>query len=408
MLKILTDNRLKNYSAAFAFFLMFSFGVVLLLAPIIGSHADTVNIGAEVNEVISISTSDDDVQLSLVPSGAGSTTSGSVDVSVSTNSAYGYELYFSSVDENTAMTSDISESTISSNFETTALANLPSNSWGYSLDNTDFTKIPAFSAQARIKKVDHLPTGNEMLTTTHFGTKVTTTLPSGTYSKDVVFSAVTGIPPVPVLAMQTFSCSSLGDVNDTEVLTDLRDGNTYTVKKLADNKCWMVENLKLEDYELSSADSNIPSGETFTLPIGHNPPLVDGSTSDLYIDATYGGYYNYYAATAGWGTGATIGNSPKDICPKGWHLPTGDSNGDFATLKAAYTNGDLFTDAGYSKSGVYSVGDTRNSYLGITANYWTSTVTDSRTTKHIFVMGTTSFSGDTSISASMTIRCLTE
>ncbi len=408
MLKILTDNRFRNCIAAFAFFLMFSFGATMIMAPIFGSHADTVNVGAEVNEVISISASDDDVYLSLVPSATGATSSGSVDVSVSTNSRYGYELYFSSIDENTAMASDTTESTINSNFETTALANLPANSWGYSLDNTDFTKIPALSSQARIKIIDHLPSGNEMLTTTHFGTKVTTTLPSGSYSKDVVFSAVAGVPPAPVLSMQTFACSSLADVNDTVVLTDTRDGSTYTVKKLADEKCWMTDNLILENYELSSSDSNIPSGETFTLPIGHNPPLVDGSTSDLYIDATYGGYYNYYAATAGWGTGATVGNSPKDICPKGWHLPTGDSNGDFATLKAAYTNGDLFTDAGYSKSGVYSAGDTGNSYLGMTANYWTSTVTDSRNAKQIFVMGANSFSGDVSISSSMPIRCLTE
>lgn len=51
----------------------------------------------------------------------------------------------------------------------------------------------------------------------------------------------------------------------------------------------------------------------------------------------YGGYYTWNAATAG--TGASTTYSSRDasssICPKGWRLPTGDSDGDFKVLNDA-------------------------------------------------------------------------
>ena len=174
-------------------------------------------------------------------------------------------------------------------------------------------------------------------------------------------------------------CSSLAQGSVT-ALTDSRDNDTYAVAKLADGKCWMIENLRLDDSaELSSSNTHNPS-----LPItnvySENPTTSDhlSPTTDptqtawcttnssacddqsmvatnnttLFTDNTassydassnvysYGNYYNWYSATGGHGKyGSNYGSSytaPGDICPAGWHLPTGkDATGEFGLLDIA-------------------------------------------------------------------------
>ncbi len=167
-------------------------------------------------------------------------------------------------------------------------------------------------------------------------------------------------------------------LSSVTALTDERDGNTYAIAKLADGKCWTIENLRLADKDNSNNDIDLSSTNT------HNPSLpltnvYDSSTtsnhlsptSSLAYDATnapegwcatfssacddqsrlrtdntvlftnntasgysassnvysYGNYYNWYSATAGHGKyGSSYGNgyhAPGDICPTGWHLPKG-------------------------------------------------------------------------------------
>lgn len=139
--------------------------------------------------------------------------------------------------------------------------------------------------------------------------------------------------------MQTFNKSSLANVGDSATLIDARDGEKYTVKKLADGKVWMTENLRLINKTISNADSNLPAGETWTIPASSVSGFSAQNTNNAYLDSTYGGYYSFYTATAGWGTNSvTSGNSPKDICPKGWRLPTGGSTGEFNTLYGQYNS----------------------------------------------------------------------
>ncbi|MBR3246384.1 hypothetical protein IKF87_00660 [Candidatus Saccharibacteria bacterium] len=185
-------------------------------------------------------------------------------------------------------------------------------------------------------------------------------------------------------------CDSLAQ-GATTALTDERDGNTYAVAKLADGKCWTIENLRLADKDSSNNDIELSSTNT------HNPSLpltniYDSSTTSYHLsptssldyDATtapegwcttnsaacddqsrlrtdnttlftdntssnystsnnvysYGNYYNWYSATAGHGKyGSSYGSgytSPGDICPAGWHLPTGGSaTAEFGALDVA-------------------------------------------------------------------------
>ncbi len=139
------------------------------------------------------------------------------------------------------------------------------------------------------------------------------------------------------------------------ILYDIRDGNSYRVRKLADGNCWMTENLALgsteQTYTLTSADTNLPDGETFTLPIASAFGTNDwdgGTTTDYHPSVRinnvdnpeFGNLYSWPAAIAGQEVevepNATTGYS---ICPKGWILP-GKALNDVGSIPTMY---DIFT-----------------------------------------------------------------
>jgi uncharacterized protein (TIGR02145 family) len=165
------------------------------------------------------------------------------------------------------------------------------------------------------------------------------------------------------------------NTGDAMMLRDERDDILYVVKRLADGNVWMTENLRLIDKTISSADSNLPEGETYTVPASDASSFINSnSTSAAFLGYTYGGYYNFYTATAGWGTdGVTSGNSPKDICPKGWRLPTGGDSGEFQALYNNYNSSALMMGVpNFTLSGtVYAGYESGQTDYG---DYWSSTV----------------------------------
>ncbi|MBR3366156.1 InlB B-repeat-containing protein, partial [Candidatus Saccharibacteria bacterium] len=154
-----------------------------------------------------------------------------------------------------------------------------------------------------------------------------------------------------------FGCATLS-TNQYLTLYDSRDKNSYVVKKLADNKCWMVQNLRLTNYNLTSADSNVTSNFNMTSPnivqSGSSGWCQDNNQScsekiSVYYDEAarthtqwgrtenYGALYNVYTATAGTMTfNTSSGNASSSICPKGWRLPVGGTNSDFKILDKAW------------------------------------------------------------------------
>ena len=189
-------------------------------------------------------------------------------------------------------------------------------------------------------------------------------------------------------------CSSMS-TGEVTALTDNRDNDTYAVAKLADNKCWMIENLRLDDKpELTSDNTHNPSlpliniydssttsnhlsptssldYNATTAPEGwcttvsaacfdqsrlrtDNTTLFTDNTSSSYSASSnvysYGNYYNWYSVTAGHGKyGDSYGRgyeSPGDICPAGWHLPKGgnksqESTNEFWQLVVTGLNGGI-------------------------------------------------------------------
>ncbi|MDO5451767.1 MAG: FISUMP domain-containing protein, partial [Candidatus Saccharibacteria bacterium] len=180
-------------------------------------------------------------------------------------------------------------------------------------------------------------------------------------------------------------------LSSVSALTDTRDGQTYAIAKLADNKCWMIENLRLADTHqegantvpttLTTTNTNNPLNNNDatnpTVTLKHNYSDTEtytnlsatssdatswcktnsaacndqsrlrtdntanrvsyAMTDTMSIDAnlySYGNYYNWYSATAGRGTYSTGSDvtTTGDLCPTGWHLPTGTGSGEFGLL----------------------------------------------------------------------------
>ena len=221
------------------------------------------------------------------------------------------------------------------------------------------------------------------------------------------------------------------DLTTVTALTDERDNNTYAIAKLADGKCWMIENLRLADKDSNNNDIILSSQNTHnpSLPLNNswyynnqqgtlttsnhlsatsdptstnpdtawcqtdssdcdNQSMVATNNTTLYTNNTaqnysasgnvysYGNYYNWYSATAGHGKyGSSSGsgyNAPGDICPAGWRLPTG-TTGEFYALNTAINSGTTDSTASnklrsYPNSFVYS-GVVNNSRVAYRYSY---------------------------------------
>ena len=157
-------------------------------------------------------------------------------------------------------------------------------------------------------------------------------------------------------------CKSLGSGKVT-ALTDTRDNNTYAVAKLADDHCWIIENLRLggsSAIDLTVEDSDLSAN--YTLPAHANSAAMN-ATNTLSTTAnmtnvnqyvySYGNYYNYYTAVGG--TNISSGNAPTSVCPKGWRLPlsySANTSDSFSALDKALggTGNNQTSSAGINQS----------------------------------------------------------
>ena len=103
-------------------------------------------------------------------------------------------------------------------------------------------------------------------------------------------------------------------------LKDSRDTQDYEITKLKGGFVIMRENLRLQNYKCTPEDSDV--AEEFDVPASmdtNDRSLYD--TPFAHIDEQYGGYYDYFTATAGTGTKELAeGEAPYSILPKGWKL----------------------------------------------------------------------------------------
>jgi len=128
----------------------------------------------------------------------------------------------------------------------------------------------------------------------------------------------------------------------TEVatLTDARDGKQYVIRKYADGHCWMAQNLKFGNCA-ALTDSDWDAGRSHVT-IDKVAPGYYGVCRDAAEAGNYDGYLYLWQAAMNNDTafsghsydGRTNGTTEAthDICPLGWHVPTGGPDGEFAKL----------------------------------------------------------------------------
>lgn len=367
----------------------------------------TVNSVLELSLSTCNSADSSQVVVSITPSSAGTFKSNCQVASVHTN-APGYTLTAkaSSSTLNYLNPTTISPTpTIASTVNTIASPNaIENNTWGfavegngnfdstYSIDNAanTYASLPTTDTTIYSTTTFPLPETNH---TFYYGARLTPSTVAGTYATTITYTAIGAeVPPIPEIScvsgayykgrvgtMQNASTTTASwQIGDNGIATDTRNNQDYCIRKMEDNKVWMITNLKLDGTTvkatradgtatLTPQDTNI--AQNFTIPDAglsttnvYNSPMIDkdvatpgakSDQTDINAEDFYGYYYNWCAAKAGTSESCTANGtyptaSSYDICPVGWRLPTGSSsttNNDFALL-----NGMMAGDNGASTS----------------------------------------------------------
>jgi uncharacterized protein (TIGR02145 family) len=207
-------------------------------------------------------------------------------------------------------------------------------------------------------------------------------------------------------------------------LTDTREENnqqTYKVKKMQDGRIWMVQDLKFGDKCNKDAFTGSTSNQTSSklTSIGgyiygdcmnrwdasRTPDargyLYDWAAAIQKTGAFHGSGSNVGCSGTVTGTAGTAPGACQGICPKGWHIPTGNTTGEFYTLhnvsgRSCATNSDKCWNASSDWEGVLTgycePGGTLD-YPGYRAYYWSSTYTDNNTAYRLHFYSTVVYPG---------------
>lgn len=167
-------------------------------------------------------------------------------------------------------------------------------------------------------------------------------------------------------------------------LRDERDNNVYTVARLADGKCWMIENLRLNHQYTTGANASLAQGyggiftgldasensnfnnNTNATPNnlynstnitgdypGYRIPRYNNNNTNTSLTASYNGtgsttYYSWYSygnyyiwaaamANTTFYNSASSESANTSLCPTNWALPTsGSTTKDFGLLSQRY------------------------------------------------------------------------
>jgi uncharacterized protein (TIGR02145 family) len=243
---------------------------------------------------------------------------------------------------------------------------------------------------------------------THEGRTYTSTAPAtpGTYPVTLTAQSEGYCPLAITKVVEVVECTAPGStVNFTAfvpcsnaatgatwTLLDTRESNNnqnYTVKKMADGRIWMVQDLKFGD-KCNRTDFTGSSGKDLTnrvSSLSSSTYYGDCGTSTL---ANVGYYYDWAAAinkanaykgnstdVGCRGTG-TAAFACQGLCPSGWHVSTEDEISALCSSFGAITGGCL----NIPEFGANITGQFRPSLVDATSYYWhTSTMCDASNTK---------------------------
>ena len=369
--------------------------------------------------------------MDVAPTTSGTFTSTTSTLSIATNNPSGYDLYLSAADGDNVLRNENPsiQNTINPTTNGVTSTTMSNNTWGYNLSGGSSTQTPdTYNAVPKdgTTALDSTTTPSTTNYNLTFGAKVDTNIASGTYSSEVIISAVAkpvlitinfngngatsgSMSPIQVAVggqvqlpantytktdevftgwntqadgggtsyddqatytastdpsesdlnvtlyaqwgpnvqyMQNFTneqCQSLASSSNYTVV-DQRDNNEYTVRYIND-ACWMTQNLRLSSTTesggsrvLTSADSNVTRNWSFPTGSLTSGDTYDEARSLISSNTSYGGYYNYCAASAGTVcSSSSTKDATQSICPKGWKLPT-RAQSDAIAVNSSYSS----------------------------------------------------------------------
>ena len=403
------------------------------------SYQSEVGIGFTFNPTLSVSLSSSDLIIPNLTPGS-SSDSNSININVATNNAYGYSLYASIGNEeyNSTNLAHTDEDNFFGSIDTNAnLASLATNNtWGYrySLNNgstwSNYNGLPLYSSDT-LKRLAINTEPSEDTVNFKIAAKAGPAQASGTYSNVINFSAVAIVSPITLAEayasegkelyhgyykmqdMTSAICEKTEDINTQLQVIDIRDDKVYWISKLADDHCWMTQNLAY-NITTDKNDSIIPltsedtdlnefGNHNYTTQYGYskdgnniiswtpdNKTIIFDSSSSLDIEGwndsnnspysasdtnmisghnSTGNWYNWSSAIASNNSSAfsssgyeNISINPRNsICPKNWRLPTisnqsaqlENSTNEWSRLNLLYNNGSLSSNTPWFKSPLY-------------------------------------------------------
>jgi uncharacterized protein (TIGR02145 family) len=269
----------------FSVFMLLAAISIYIYSPVIKTNAEGLpasitreaHVSLTANENMSLSLSTHFLSFEILSNGEGVFDSKSVTATVGSNIVSGFQLYLSADSTNPDLKDKKITDVISTRFDgALASSAMPANSWGYSTNGANYSRIPGLTEPARIVNVEEFTTDeNKLNTNVSFGVKIDNTLAAGTYRGAVKFTLIgqstgeeepepdfttfSGIrfmnqmtpeicaaetTPSKYATQLTYYHDVSTDYVPTTYLRDMRDGKFYLVSKLADGNCWMDQGLR--------------------------------------------------------------------------------------------------------------------------------------------------------------------
>ena len=258
--------------------IMLTFANIINISAL--SYRSNVGVSFTFNPTLSINISPSNLTIDNLTPG---TTSDSnvINISVATNAAYGYTLSAIMDGNNSNLTHNNGANVFSSITTDAGLSSLTTdNTWGYSYklsNDTNWNNYSGLSTETSKTLVD---SNDQTVIPIDFkiAAKASNTQASGTYTGTINFTTVTKPKPISLAdayasagktmhngyyVMQDMTsaiCNSVEDIGAQLQVIDIRDDKVYWISKLADNHCWMTQNLDLDlspGKPLTSYDSDL-------------------------------------------------------------------------------------------------------------------------------------------------------
>ncbi len=385
------------------------------------AHAEEIEASVNIHPKLTVNIPSAPVRLTLDPSYE-EYGSASLWATVSTNNYTGYYMTINS--DTTRLTNTQNASYYIETISESAASPywLETNKWGYRAGSSD-EYIP-FVSGARVASSDEPVNDSNIYI--DFGARVDAAMAPGIYEIELDFAAVTNPVPTYIQNINPTLCTET-----PMIVIDNRDDQEYTIQRLADGNCWMIDNLNLGATELtaplnkyntnieesvSAADFNTwqkaSASASYTSPEYMSIEGVD-STSNT----KYGTLYNYCAVSAGTYCMDPADNSgenaTQDICPAGWRLPksgqTYDLTNEFVKLSSLYEGSKMFAPiseggAAFAHAGYFDF--TQPQFVGTVGAYWSSTNYGSEAMYYMYLSDSVAPANSTARYRAHSVRCV--